>query len=212
MVTIEQKLSLFSKLLHRSMDEKFKKDMENLKSGYEVELRKNKEAADKEAEDIISKSVRKAEAEKTEMINKIRINLKKELMDVKEKHISLFMDHLKEEIEKFIQSEKYGGYLVSQTDRIVGAKELKDGLVLYMTRRDYEKYSDKIKQVLLKSGRKECTLKIADSHIIGGFIAEDAAGSIRLDFSIGTLLEDNMPYIMQTLFEAIEAGDTNGRQ
>ncbi|MEN6313174.1 MAG: V-type ATP synthase subunit E [Clostridiaceae bacterium] len=212
MVTIEQKLSLFSKLLNRSMDDKFKEAMEKLKKEYEEKLRKNREAVYKEAEDIINRSVKKAEAEKIEMINKIRISSKKEYMDVKEKHLSLFMDHLKEEIENFIQSEKYGGYLVTQVDRMIGTKELKDSFVLYMTRRDYDKYSDNIRQELLKSGRKECSFKMADDSIIGGFIAEDAAGSIRLNFSVKALLEDNMPYIMQTLFQAIEAGETDGRQ
>lgn len=212
MVTIEQKLSLFSKLLNRSMDDKFKEGMEKLKKEYEEKLRKNREAVYKEAEDIINRSAKKAEAEKIEMINKIRISSKKEYMDVKEKHLSLFMDHLKEEIENFIQSEKYGGYLVTQVDRMIGTKELKDSFVLYMTRRDYDKYSDNIRQELTKSGRKDCSFKIADDSIIGGFIAEEAAGRIRLNYSIKALLEDNMSYIMQTLFQAIEAGDTDGKQ
>jgi len=194
------------------MDDKFKEAMEKLKKEYEEKLRKNREAVYKEAEDIINRSVKKAEAEKIEMINKIRISSKKEYMDVKEKHLSLFMDHLKEEIENFIQSEKYGGYLVTQVDRMIGTKELKNSFVLYMTRRDYDKYSDNIRQELLKSGRKDCSFKMADDSIIGGFIAEEAAGSIRLNFSVEALLEDNMPYIMQTLFQAIEAGETDGRQ
>lgn len=212
MVTIEQKLSLFSKLLHRSMDDKFKEDMEKLKKEYEEKLRKNRESVDKEAEDIINRSAKKAEAEKIEMINKVRINSKKGYMDVKEKHLTVFIDHLKSEIENFIQSEKYGVYLISQVSKLVAEKELEDSLILYMMQRDYDKYSDIIRQELAKSGRQDIVFKIADDNIIGGFIAQDAAGNIRLNFSIETLLEDNMSYIMQTLFQAIEAGETDGKQ
>jgi hypothetical protein len=48
-------------------------------------------------------------------------------------------------------------------------------------------------------------LKAAGDSIIGGFIAVDTDSDIRMDFSIKTLLEDNRPYMMQTLFQALEA-------
>jgi len=210
MVTIDQKLSLFSKLLHRSMDEKFKEEMETLKKEYEEKIQKNKDAVNKEAEDILTKSVKKAEAEKIEMISKVRVSTKREYMSVKEKHFAVLMDHLNTEIEKFIQSEKYGYYMLSLVKKLQESEQFPGSFILYMTKRDHEKYSDSIKQELLKSAQKDCSYKLADDNIIGGFIAEDSGANIRMNFSIGALLEDNKLYIMQTLFQAIEAGEADG--
>ncbi|MDO8685781.1 MAG: V-type ATP synthase subunit E [Clostridiales bacterium] len=209
MVTIEQKLSLFSKLLHRSMSDKFAEEMENLKKEYEEKIRKNRDEVDKEASDILNKSRKKAETEKIELISGIRITMKREYLSVKEKFFVVLMDHLKDEIEKFVQSEKYGEYLFSQVKKLE-SEQFSDKLIIHMTNRDYEKYAKNIKQELLKSLQKDLTFDIADDDIIGGFIAEDPVGNIRMNYSIDALLEDNKQYIMQTLFQVIEAGESDG--
>lgn len=210
MVTIEQKLEMFSRLLHRSMNDKFTEDMENLKKEYEEKIQKNKEAVDKAAEGIISKSRKKAEAEKTEMISKIRIRMKKEYMSVKEEQYESLMSQLKERIEQFIQSERYGAYLLSLLKKAEESGQLSDDLLFYMTKRDHDQYMENIKQELAKLQYKEPSVKIAEDNIIGGFIIEDHIRNVRMDFSARSLLEDNRLYIMQTLFQAIEAGEMNG--
>jgi len=42
MVTIEQKLLLFSKLLHQSMDKKFAEELDEIKKQYKYKLQKIK--------------------------------------------------------------------------------------------------------------------------------------------------------------------------
>jgi len=210
MVTIEQKLSMFSKLLHRSMTEKFTEEMEQLKKEYEVKIQKNKDAVDKEAENILSGMLKKAEAEKIELTSITRIGMKREYMSVKEKYFTVLMDHLKAEIEKFIQSEKYGDYLFSLAKELEKTEQFSDRLIIYMTARDHETYAEAIKQELLKSSQRDLYFKIADDNMIGGFTAEDPVSHIRINFSISALLEDNKPYMMQVLFQAIEVGEANG--
>ncbi len=210
MVTIEQKLSLFSKLLHRSMSDKFTEEMEILKREYEGKIQKNKAAVDKEAEDILSKSRKRAEAEKTELNSKIKVGMKKEYMHVKEKHFAVLMEHLKAEIEYFIQSDKYWEYISSLVKKMEESGHFSNSLIINMTKRDQEKYTDDIKRELSKSQQKDLSFKMADDNIVGGFIAEDPISNIRMDFSIEALLEDNKIFMMQTLFQAIEAGEADG--
>ena len=210
MVTIEQKLSLFSKLLHRFMNDKFTEEMENIKKEYEEKIQKGRDAVDREAEDILKKSRKKAETEKIELLSKIRISMKMESMSVKEKYFGVFMGHLKDEIEKFISSDKYENYLFAMVKKLEELEQFSNSLIIYVTNRDYEKYAENIKQALLKSQQRDLSFKIADDDIIGGFIAEDPISNIRMNFSINALLEDSTQYIMQTLFQAIEAGEGNG--
>lgn len=210
MVTIEHKLSLFSKLLHRSMNDKFTEEMEILKREYEGKIQKNKAVVDKEAEDILSKSHKRAEAEKTELNSKIKVGMKREYMYVKEKHFAVLLDHLKAEIEYFIQSDKYWDYISSLVKKMEESGQFSNSLIINMTKRDQEKYTDDIKRELSKSQQKDLSFKMADDNIVGGFIAEDPISNIRMDFSIEALLEDNKIFMMQTLFQAIEAGEADG--
>lgn len=205
MVTIEQKLSMFSKLLHRTMNDKFTEEIEKLRSEYAVKLQKNKEEADREAEEILRKSAKRAEAEKTEISSRIRINMKKEQMAVREKLFSTMTSHLMDRIAGFIRSEEYGGYIAAMAKKLAEADQSKGLMVIYMTEKDIEKFGELLKKEFCSPHPKELVLKAAGDSIIGGFIAVDTESDIRMDFSIKTLLEDNQPYMMQTLFQALEA-------
>jgi vacuolar-type H+-ATPase subunit E/Vma4 len=210
MVTIEQKLSMFSKLLHRTMNEKFTEEMEKLRSEYAVKLQKNRDEAGREAQEILKRSAKRAETEKTEILSRIRINIKKDQMAVKEKLFSTLTVQLSDRIGSFVRSEEYGGYLAAMAEKLAEAVQSKDSLAIYMTAEDIKKYGEWLKKELCGIQPEKLTLVAANDSIIGGFIAVDPESDIRMDFSIKTLLEDNKPYMMQTLFQALEAEGSEG--
>lgn len=209
MVTIEQKLSLFSKLLQRSMNEKFDEEMDKLRKEYEAKAKANEEIAKKEADEILSRARKKADAEKLEMVSKMKYGLKREYISVKEKYFTNFMKHLADKIDKFIESDEYYDYLMRLISKLA-EERITDNIVLYMTKKDSDRYADAIKQKLSEAGIFDCSFKTADDKIVGGYVAEDTLNKIRIDCTIESLLEDNMSYIMQTLFKAIEAGEKDG--
>ncbi len=212
MVTIEQKLSMFSKLLHRTMNEKFTEEMEKLRSEYAVKLQNNRVEAGREAQEIQRRSAKRAEAEKTEILSRIRINTKKDQMAVKEKLFNTLTGHLSERIIGFVRSEEYGGYIAAMAGKLAEAVQSKDSLVIYMTAEDIKNYGELLKNELRSPHPAKLTLAAANDSIIGGFIAVDPESDIRMDFSIRTLLEDNRPYIMETLFRALEADGSDIKQ
>lgn len=210
MVTIEQKISLFQKLLHRYMTEKFVEDLEALKKEYNEKFQKNKAITDKKSEDILNRSLKKARAEKVELLSKARIELKRETMSVKEKCFDTFMDRLKKEMENFVQSDRYEAYLLSLVKEISAQEQLSGRLVIYLTARDIGKYGDIIKRELTESRQREVSFKTAESNITGGLLAEAPDSCVRVNLFVDALLEDNKPHIMQVLFQALETGEENG--
>lgn len=205
MVTIEQKLSLFSNLLHRTMDEAFKLEMEKLRKEYEVKMQKDKEAVDKEAESIINSARKRAEAERTEKVSRSKVELKKEYMSLKERYFSVLMERIVREIGLFTASERYPEYILGLARKLEPLAQTSGKLEIYLNGRDSEKYPDTIRQALAKHA--ELVFKPADEDIIGGFIADDTQNNVRIDMSLKALLDDNKSYIMQTLFQAIEMGE-----
>jgi vacuolar-type H+-ATPase subunit E/Vma4 len=194
------------------MNEKFTEEMDKLRSEYAAKLQKNREEAGREAEEILRKSAKRAEAEKTEILSRIRINIKKDQMAVKEKLFSMMTSHLMDRIESFIRSKEYGGYMAAMAKKLAEADQSKGSLVIYMTGKDIENYGEMFKKVICGPYPEKLALKAANDSIVGGFIAVDPESDIRMDFSIKTLLEDNKPYMMQTLFQALETEGTEGAE
>lgn len=209
MVTINQKLSLFQNMLQRSLDDEFKQEMTELRQEYSQKLQTNKEAADREAAEIIARAKKKAEAERVGQISRIRLEFKKEYMNLKEKLFSRFMERVINEVEKFTVSDRYPGYMMSLVQKLMSSGELPENTVIYMTKRDLERYAEDVKRKLVEQKQTDIKLREAPDSIIGGFIAENPADMVRIDLSMSALLQDNEDYIMQMLFQAIEAGDAN---
>ncbi len=210
MVTIEQKLAMFSNLLHRSMNEKFLDEMDKLRKSYEICHRDNKAEVNRQAEEILNQAYKKAEAEKTEMISKIKISTKKEFMAAREKLFNSMMERLMDKICIFIRSAEYEEYLFSLVKKLIDEDPGTGSLIIYLTGTDHEKYSEALKTKFPIVRQKELIMKVADDSIIGGLIAENQSLNIRMNLSIKALLEDNRSFMMETLFKALEAGEADG--
>lgn len=214
MVTIEQKLLLFSKLLHQSMDKKFEEELEEIEKQYKDKLQKSKDDVEKEVKDIAESARKKVNAGKIEILSKMKINIKKESMAVKEKYFRVLVGQLKESLKEFVDSEKYEKYILRGIEKFnneISNVEKDDSLLIYLTEKDNEKYSQFIKKALeSKNSYKSINFKIVDDSIIGGIIIDFPDENIRIDMTIESVLEENETYIMQTLFEALEAGEYSG--
>ncbi|HEY8349738.1 MAG TPA: V-type ATP synthase subunit E [Clostridia bacterium] len=210
MVTIEQKLALFSNLLHRSMGEAFKREMEELRKEFEARMDKNREEADKEAERIVETAEKRAEAERTELLSRKRVEFRKEYMSLKEKYFSALMERIRKELGNFAGSDGYTAYIKKLAARLASMVPESCRLEIYLAGRDLDKYMAVLEQALSGTKQADIVFRPAEDDIIGGFIAYDMDNDIRIDMSLRALLEDNRPFIMQTLFQAIETGDQNG--
>lgn len=212
MVTIEQKLLLFSKLLHQSMDKKFAEELDEIKKQYKYKLQKNKEEVDKEVEAIEENARKKVELGNIESNSKAKINIKKESMAVKEKYFKILMVHLRDMLKDFVNSEKYKQYLLNLLVKL--NEEMSnfesDNLIIYLNEKDNDKFGSLIKMELeSKHNCSNITFKTINDSIIGGIIAEYPDKNLRFNMTIESVLEENELYIMQTLFESLEAGEYN---
>lgn len=202
MVTIEQKLSVFNKLLQRSMEDGFTEEMKHLREEYSEKLRQSNESADKEAKHIEERATRKARNMKAEALNKAAMNQRKAYMTAKEELFSIMLVHLRERVDAFIQSDEYEAYLLSLAKQLQEAENSPENIKIYATKEDCIKYGEKIATVMpsiLKDGKN---IDIAEDKIIGGLILLNVDSNTRTDLSIKTLLEENKAYMMQTFFQA----------
>lgn len=210
MITMEEKLKLFYKLLNQSMDINLAEDLKEIEASYKFKLEEFKNNVDKEAKELEEKAIKRAEIKRAESISKSKVIIKKDVMALKEKYYFVFMDKFNEKINEFVKSNQYKPYMSNIISNLV--TEIKDyencNLIVYLNNNDIEKYSEFIKEEITKKHNSNVSFKI-NNNIKGGLIAEIAEKNFQIDSSIDAVLEDNKTYIMQTIFETLEAGDYN---
>ncbi len=211
MVTIEQKLTLFSKLLHQDIKEEIDQKFYELEKEYEKISAESKLRTDKEAAEIIEQAKRKAESKQIELISKGKLSSKKETMLTKEKVVDRFMLALKERIKTFVSTPDYKSYLAQVISGLSSLKGYTNPLVIYVTNYDFETNQEFIKEALVKIGISShiLTFKQAEEEILGGLVIEDSSLNMRIDESILGMLEENEDYIVEKLTLAI--GEVGGR-
>lgn len=211
MITIEDKIKLFYKLLNQSMDIHLTEDLKELETSYEFKLERLKSNIDKEAKEIEEKATKRAEIKRAESISKSKVIIKKDIMALKEKYYYIFMDKFQTVVKEFVNSNEYKTYLSKIISKL--SNDIKNfgnsDLVIYVTNKDNEKYSDFIRNEINKNNSNKVIFKTTED-IMGGLIAEFTGKNVKIDMSIDAVLEDKKTYIMQTIFETLEAGDYNG--
>lgn len=210
MVTIEQKLTLFSKLLSQELkDEVSKKTME-LEKEYEGKIAESKYKADKEAADIIDHARKRAEAKKIELISKGKMSSKKETMLTKEKVVVRFMEALVERTRHFTDKPIYKNYLEHTIEALDELKDYKNPLVIYMTEKDLANYKDFVAENLVKIGLKADQIKFdkTESDILGGLIIADPTLNMKIDMSMRSIIEESKDRIVEIVTLALgEVGE-----
>ncbi|MDF2677831.1 MAG: H+transporting two-sector ATPase subunit, partial [Bacillota bacterium] len=175
MVTIEQKLLLFSKLLNQSMDKNFNEELKKLNQHYEALLKKNKESVDNEVFEIEEKAKKQVEMKLIEQKSKTKVLLKKEIMNVKEKYFKIFMENFKNRLRNYTLTDDYKTYLSKSIKNL--NEELShfnkefNSVNICLNSKDYNKYSIFIKEEF----QKEIYDKIINfktMEFLGGIILE----------------------------------------
>lgn len=211
MVTIEQKLLLFSKLINHSMDKSLNEELKDMEKQYDLKIKKNIDETNQLAKSIEERAVKKAEMKQIESSSRSKVIIKKEIIVLKEKYYYIFMNKFKNRLSEFVLSNDYKTYLfslISNVENLLNNYEASD-LVIYLRDIDKQKYSDFIKTELSKNRNCKSVEFKNTNDIVGGMIAVIADKNIKIDLSIDAVLEENKTYIMQTIFEALEAGDLN---
>lgn len=210
MVTIEQKLTLFSKLLSQELKEEVNKKTLELEKEYEGKIAESKYQVDKEAVEIIDNAKKRAEAKKVELISKGRMCSKKETMLIKEKLVVHFMETLIERTKAFTDKPIYANYLEHIVRELDELKNYENPLIVYMTEKDLLKYQSIIRKNLIQIGLKEDQMQFeqTENDIIGGLIIRDPMLNMKIDMSMRSIIEESKDRIVEIVTLALgEVGE-----
>ena len=210
MVTIEQKLTLFSKLLSQELKEEVSQKTMELEKEYEGKIAESKYKIDKQAADIIDNARKRAEAKKIELISKGKMSSKKETMLTTEKVVVRFTEALIERARAFVDKPVYETYLKHTVAQLEELKDYANPLVIYMQEKDIARHKSFIEKELIKIGvtKEQLEFEKAESDIIGGLIIADPTLNMKIDMSMQSIIEESKDRIVEIVTGALgEVGE-----
>jgi V/A-type H+-transporting ATPase subunit E len=197
--TIEDKISLFTKVVIEKIEldfqQKQKKQLEYYESRKTTLIKDNEERK----RTAVARATKDAETKKQQMILKTRSAMHLAVLKKRQEFVERIMDEVKKRTRAFIGTVEYVDFLMEAIKQVL-FKFSDDQLVSFsFSRNDIENNREVILNTI-KSFRDEATYKIevVDS-LIGGVFVKSGDGRLEIDFTINTILEESNKLVGEIL-------------
>lgn len=200
MITIEEKLKLFTKIVYDKVEKENQRVVEDFNNEFGNVIEQKKQEFSREANERSLQSQKNIEKEKLHILSKARIEEKRIIM---EKRMEIFEETIEELINyaiKFTDTDEYRDMFIKEFKSAVLEMDKCSNLDIYLTERDQLKFKDEMLRVL---AGKTATFH-SDDEIAGGFVMLDMEGNIKLDMSLLSRIQNSKDYIGEKLFEVLQ--------
>lgn len=200
MITIEEKLKLFTKIIYDKVEKQNQSTIEKFNNEFGSLLSQKRQEFEKQAEDIKNESEKNIQKEKVQIISKARIEEKRIILENRKEMFDELVNSLLEYCRAFVDTEEYKVLFLSDFKRASGEMEYSNSIEIITTSKDYSRFKKDIDEVF--KGKNISYTQ--DDDIIGGFILVDTEKSIRMDMSMPDRILSSKEYIGEKLFEALQ--------
>lgn len=209
MITVEDKLDIFYKLVYVEEEQKCIKKMEELDSMIKDTLEQKKKELEQKKQTFIERKVFLANIQKNEMISQANENHKISILQDRERLLDKTLIALEAKAKDFVKSEDYKTYLINKISNALSNMDEKQ-IIVTLNKGDDIKIHNSIKELENKYN-KSIVVETSNEDIIGGFMIQDIQKTFNLDNSFKIIIEDNKYEIGKRLFSSLEnAGDIIG--
>ncbi|MTI48778.1 V-type ATP synthase subunit E family protein [Sporosalibacterium faouarense] len=212
MITIEEKLNTFSKMIFEKEQKEADEKLKNMREENQRIIENHKKEISKKCNLLIEKKVKEAKTKKNEMTSKASLEARNKILNEKKRMLADLVCEIKNRGRRFIENNEYEAFLIYGLSDIFSNMKKDTHLSIYVTEKDVNRFRDKIYKLIEKRDLSSNEIDIIpiEEDIIGGFIIIDHDKDIRIDHTIKTRIEDNKELIGQMLYESLEeSGDEN---
>ena len=204
--TIEDKISLFMKVVIERIELDFQQKQKKLVEYYEsrkTTLIKDNEERKRIA---VARATKDAETKKQQEILKTRSALHLAVLKKRQEFVERIMDEVKKRTRTFVGTAEYVDFLMEAIKQVL-FKFSEGQLVSFsFSRNDIENNREVILNTI-KSFRDEATYKIeAVDSLIGGVFVKSGDGRLEIDFTINTILEESNKLVGEILSSWLNKG------
>jgi len=189
--TIEDKISLFTKVVIERIELDFQRKQKKLVEYYENRKTEMIKENEERKGNVVTRAKKDAESKKQQIILKTRSTMHLAVLKKKQEFAERIMDEVKKKTRAFIGTAEYVEFLKEAIKQVL-SKFSNDQFVSFsFSRDDIENKREVILQTI-KSFRNEATYKIeVVDNLIGGVFVESGDGRMEIDLTINTILEES---------------------
>lgn len=200
MITIEEKLKLFTKIVYDKVEKENQKIVDDFNKEFGNVIEQKKQEFSREANDKLMESQKNIEKKKLHIISKARIEEKRIIM---EKRMEIFKEVMQDLInysKTFTETKDYKELFFRDFKNALQEMNKCSNLDIYLTQKDNLRFKDEILNILEDKAATFHT----DDEIVGGFVMLDGKGNVKLDMSLLSRVQNSKEYIGQKLFEILQ--------
>ncbi|SHH78927.1 V-type ATP synthase subunit E [Sporanaerobacter acetigenes] len=206
MITVEDKLNIFYKMVLEREKESFEKILDEIEEKNKIALDEHKNKVSLKRDEMIEKKKKSGKIMKEQKISQAIVETRQKIFRKKEELLEDLLLSIKEKSKVFVCSKEYENYLLRELESILNEVEGKN-IVLYLKLEDNKKYGDSIINLANKLNIK-ITFKEANENIVGGFLIFDEDKTYLIDETFKIKIEENKYLVGEKLYETLEkAGD-----
>jgi len=213
MITIEEKLNVFTKLVLGHVQQEFEKKYQEINRENDEKIEEHKTKLQERKERIVEDFISKGKIEKNKLISQANLDKKRKILNKKQEFIERIVDSLYKMAEAFCESPEYEGYLVRMLTEILPRFAHEKSVRVFINERDMKNHIELIVREAEKVGfdKEHIQLLKIQEEIVGGLTVYNDDMTLKVDSTIDAIIEENRHKIGQKLYEALkEAGDLNG--
>lgn len=200
MVTVEEKLKLFSKIVFDKVEKKNKSELSEYANKHENLINDKTSEFEKQANVMLEKGMNEIDREKVLIISKAKMNEKKLILKTKNNLLNELLISLAEQLKTFVDTDSYKKLFIDEIYKASSVLKDSSEIIIELTAKDKERFKDEIKKAFKNSS---LSLKENDD-LIGGFFAIDVKNDVKVDFSLMNKIDMSREYAGEQLFNLLQ--------
>lgn len=206
MITIEEKMNLFSKQIFEKVQEENNEKVKEVEQHNQRVMKEHKEKIIQEKRAYVEKKIKDLEKKNRQFISKTIGQINKDIILKKNEMLQNLLYEIKEALIQFTHGEGYKDFLLENIKRSIQGLDKAHPIEIQMTQKDVAHFQKNIEAYLIKEGWMEEKLRITPigEDIIGGVMILDTQRGVRLDTTLSTKIEENKSYIGEILYKELQ--------
>lgn len=212
MITVNDKLKLFSKRVVDRRQKQYDDKVIDLEEQMLNDLHERKSMLEKDRSKYEITLLKGIKAEQKQRLSNARSEKKRRLLLKRKNMIEVLLKGVQDYTRDFVQTDDYFDYLqqtcLEHKEEIQGLGEFD----VYVNAEDYKKLKGQLSKLFKSLGFQCRDYKIYNQKIIGGMVLLKTDGKSRIDMSLDSVIEDNRTYMGQLIYGILEeAGEVYER-
>ncbi len=206
MITLEEKLELFKKLVYQRIAHESEMAVRNVEEENDQKMIVYTQQLEQEAEKLYKEAEKKIDSRRNEMISVTHMKNKQKMLEKKQALIDGLLQEVRREVALFTTSKQYGAYIKWASEQTLEKVVPDERIYIYMTSQDISRFTEVVADVAVKCGHSRESLQFEpiDPTIIGGVIVENKSHTLRMNLTLQSTLEDEREWMMKQIYKALE--------